>query len=71
MKEFTYKDYPIKVFGIPHFEKHKTLERLPSELLEKIPSLSFLGRRPMGARLGFRTDSKTFTFNTVGRAASE
>ena len=61
MKEFTYKDYPIKVFGIPHFEKHKTLERLPSKLLKKLPSLSFLGRRPMGARLGFRTDSKTFT----------
>ncbi len=61
MRGFTYKDYPIKVFGIPHFEKHKTLERLPSELIEKLPSLSFLGRRPMGARLGFRTDSKSFT----------
>ena len=61
MKEFTYTSYPIKIFGIPHFEKHKTLERLPRELLEKIPSLNFLGRRPMGARLGFRTNSKTFT----------
>ena len=58
MKEFTYKDYPIKVFGIPHFEKHKTLHRLPDELIEKITGLSFLGRRPMGARLGFRTDSE-------------
>lgn len=61
MKEFTYKDYPIKVFGIPHFDKHKTLERLPSEVIEKIPDLSFLGRRPMGARLGFRTNSKRFS----------
>ena len=61
MKEFTYRDYPIKVFGIPHFEKRKTLERLPPELIEKIPSLSFLGRRPMGARLGFRTDSSKIT----------
>lgn len=61
MKEFTYNDYPIKVFGIPHFDTRKTLERLPSELLEKIPSLAFLGRRPMGARLGFRTNSKSFT----------
>ena len=61
MKEFTYKDYPIKVFGIPHFDKHKTLQRLPSEVIEKIPNLSFLGRRPMGARLGFRTNSKRFS----------
>lgn len=61
MKEFTYKDYPIKVFGIPHFEKHKTLHRLPDELIEKIPNLDFLGKRPMGARLGFRTNSKSIT----------
>ena len=61
MKEFTYKDSPIKVFGIPHYEKRKTLKRLPDELIEKIPSLEFLGRRPMGARLGFRTNSKSFT----------
>lgn len=70
MREFTFKDYPIKVFGIPHFEKHKTLERLPSDVIEKIPSLSFLGRRPMGARLGFRTNSKSFSlkieFETLG-----
>ena len=61
MREFTYKDYPIKVFGIPHFDKHKTLHRLPDCLIEKIPSLSFLGKRPMGARLGFRTNSQRFT----------
>ena len=70
MQEFTYKDFPIKVFGIPHFEKHKTLERLPGEVIEKIPSLSFLGRRPMGARLGFRTNSPKFAlkieFETLG-----
>lgn len=70
MKEFSYKDYPIKVFGIPHFEKHKTLKRLPDDLIEKIPSLSFLGRRPMGARLGFRTNSEKITvkieFETLG-----
>ena len=70
MKEYTFRDYPIKVFGIPHFDKHKTLERLPKELIEKIPSLSFLGRRPMGARLGFRTNSEKITikieFETLG-----
>ena len=61
MREFTYKDSPIKVFGIPHFEKRQTLKRLPDELIEQIPNLDFLGRRPMGARLGFRTDSQKIT----------
>ena len=61
MRELTYKDYPIKVFGIPHFEKHLTLTRLPDQLIENLPNLAFLGRRPMGARLGFRTNSDKFT----------
>ncbi len=61
MKEYTYKDYPIKIFGIPNFEKHKTLTRLPNDAIEKVPSLEFLGRRPMGARAGFKTNSKSFT----------
>lgn len=61
MKEFTYKDYPIRVFGIPHFERRRALTRLPDEVIERVPSLEFLGRRPMGVRLGFRTDSERFT----------
>lgn len=60
MKEYTYRDYPIKIFGIAHFDKHKSLRRLPDELLEKIPSLSFLGKRVPGARLCFRTNSEKF-----------
>ncbi|MBO5313196.1 MAG: hypothetical protein J6B29_04440 [Clostridia bacterium] len=61
MKAFTYRDFPIKVFGIPNFEFHQTLQRLPDELIATIPSLEFLGRRPAGARLGFRTNSRSFT----------
>ena len=61
MREYTYKDSPIKVFGIPHFETHKTLKRLPDSLIEKLPNLGHLGRRPMGARLGFKTNSQAFT----------
>lgn len=61
MKEFTYKDKPIKIFGIPNFEKTGVLTRLPDDVMEKIPSLDFLGRRPMGARMCFKTNSRAFT----------
>ena len=61
MKEYTYKDYPIKIFGIPDFDKHKKITRLPDDVIERVPSLEFLGRRPMGVRAGFRTNSKKFT----------
>ena len=57
---FSYKDAPIKVFGVPNFEKTKTFERVPKELREKLPSLSFLGRRTPGARVCFRTNSPWF-----------
>ena len=59
----------IKVFGLPEFEKTGKLERLPEELRKAIPSLEFLGRRPPGGRIAFRTDSSvvnvTVTFETL------
>ena len=60
MKEYTFLDSPIKIYGIAEFEKRRNLHRLPSELMEKIPSLSFLGKRPVGARMCFRTNSPVF-----------
>ena len=59
--EFTYKDKPIKVFGVPNIEKNGILERLPLDLRQKLPNLEFLGRRIPGARIGFRTDAPSFT----------
>ncbi len=70
MQTFSYKDYPIKIFGLPLFEKNKKLERLPDEVIEQVPSLEFFGKRCPGARLCFRTDSEKFTvkakFKTLG-----
>ena len=60
MKEYTFLDHPIKIHGIAEFEKRKSLHRLPNELMEKIPSLKFLGKRPTGARMCFRTNSPLF-----------
>ena len=61
MKTFNCKEKPLKVFGIPFFEKEKRFERLPLSLRTKFSHLDFLGRRCPGARVGFRTDAQTFT----------
>ena len=61
MKVFTYKDEPIKVFGVPFFEQRQTLYRLPDELIEKLPdNYNTLGKRCPGSRIGFRTDATEF-----------
>ncbi len=58
MKTYSIFEKPLKVFGLPNFEKDKKLTRLPDDVIEKIPNLDFLGRRCPGARIGFRTDSE-------------
>lgn len=58
MKEFSFCEKPMEVFGVPFFEITGRLERLPQRLREELPSLDFLGRRCPGARVRFRTDSK-------------
>ncbi|MBR3588171.1 MAG: hypothetical protein IKL16_01270 [Clostridia bacterium] len=70
MQTFSYKDYPIKIFGLPLFEENGKLERLPDEVIEKVPTLEFFGKRCPGGRLCFRTNSEKFTvkakFKTLG-----
>ena len=62
MKIYTYKDAPLRVYGVPHFERTQQLRRLPDEVLE-LPEMADikrhkLGLRAVGARLRFRTDSR-------------
>ena len=54
------KDMSGLVFGVPNFEKTKIFERVPAQVREKLPSLSFLGRRTPGARVCFRSASPWF-----------
>ena len=61
MKTYHYYDSPLKIFGLPFFEKNKKLERLPEEVRQQVRSLDFLGRRCPGARLCFRTNAVDFT----------
>lgn len=58
MKTYSYKDSPLEMHGLPFFSENHIIERVPSEVRENVPSLAFLGRRPAGARLCFRTNSK-------------
>lgn len=61
MKSYSIKDAPIKVFGVPFFDKTGVLTRVPDEVIERVPSLSFLGKRVPGGRVCFRTNSTKLT----------
>ena len=69
MITYNYKDAPIQIFGVVDFEKKGKIQRLPDELIERIPRLSFLGKRCPGVRLCFRTNSEQIhlkiTFETL------
>lgn len=60
MNLYSYKQAPIRVFGVPHVEQTGELRRLPDELLEQLPLIKErkLGLRTPGARIAFRTNSK-------------
>lgn len=61
MKAYSIMDKPIKVFGVPFFDKTGVLTRLPDEVIKNVPSLEFLGRRVPGGRVCFRTNSEKIT----------
>mgnify|MGYP000091793048 CR=1 FL=1 len=65
MKRYSCADSPLKVFGIPFFDKKRTFERIPPELRAKLLMPDILGRRCPGARIGFRTDAEAFTVKVV------
>ena len=61
MKTYSYTSNQLKIFGIPNFDVTKKLQRLPDSVMDRVQSLKFLGRRPHGARIGFRTNAEEFT----------
>lgn len=76
MKEYSFRQAPFKVYGVPFFEQTGQLRRLPEELIEKLEPVKrwrLLGNRCPGARVRFRTDSKTitvrFSLRTLGTDA--
>lgn len=65
MATYTIFDEPLKVSGVPFFERDKKLTRLPDDVIAQLPHLDHLGRRCAGARVAFKTDSPTFTVKVV------
>lgn len=61
MKSLHYYEKPISLHGIPNFNETGILERLPESVRAEVPTLQFLGRRPAGARLRFKTNAKNFS----------
>lgn len=59
MKKYNYKSAPFEIHGIPFFGEHGKLRRLPDSLTESIPALKDAAHRLSGARLMFRTNSKS------------
>lgn len=58
--KYTLFDAPLKVYGLPFFEQHHRIERLPAALRQEL-RLEQIGHRPVGARVAFRTDAPTLT----------
>ena len=65
MKEYSYRQSPIELHGVPFFQETGRLERLPAQLREELPNLNFLGRRCPGARVCFRTNSRNVKVKVV------
>lgn len=67
MKSYSYKQAPIRVFGVPHFDRTGELRRLSDELLRQLPLINErkLGLRTPGARIAFRTNSKSIYIKMI------
>lgn len=58
MKFYGITEKPIKIYGLAVADKEKRqFWRLSREMLERMPQYSFLGRRTVGGRVRFCTDS--------------
>lgn len=64
MKTYTLNDAPLRLYGVPFYEKTGRMIRFPDELIAQMDapqSMAFLGKRTPGTRVRFRTDAKAVT----------
>lgn len=60
MKYYNITDAPLKIYGLAVTDAaQRHFWKLPPEMLEKMPQYSHLGRRAVGGRVRFCTDSKS------------
>lgn len=67
MKLFSCSDYPIEVHGLVNFQKSGSFERLPEEIMQKLPNLRQFGSRSTGGRITFKTDTKKLYLKLVSK----
>ncbi len=70
MKRYELTDPKIKVYGVPCFYTEGKITRVPEYVIEKVPTLDFLGRRVPGGRVCFRTNSPKFTVKATLKTLS-
>lgn len=59
MKYYNITDAPLKIYGLAVTDAtNRRFWKLPPEMLEKMPQYDFLGRRAVGGRVRFCTDSE-------------
>lgn len=68
MKFYRFDESPLKLYGVPLYDREKLWQRLPDETLKDVSNLTGLARRCPGARVCLRTDSPEiavkYTFET-------
>ena len=58
MKFYHITEEPIKIYGLAKADREKRqFWRLTPEIMEKLPQYQFLGKRAVGGRIRFKTDS--------------
>ncbi len=71
MKYYNITDEPIKIYGLNYVnEKDKKFWKIPIDIMNKMPeSYQILGKRPIGGRARFMTNSKNISIKlTLARA---
>ena len=68
MKTYSLFDGPLKVFGVPFFEKKRALERVPAEVVALVPGVAPMAGNCPGGSVAFKTDAPSFTVRVSLRA---
>ena len=72
MKYYNITEAPLKIYGLAVTDREKRqFWRLPQNMLERMPQYDFLGRRAVGGRIRFCTDSVHITVRMTLACAKE
>ena len=62
MKFYHITDEPIKIYGLAHINKEeRQYWKIPQSVMDEFPQYNYLGKRTVGGRVRFQTNSKMMT----------